>query len=275
MTITLRLIKRRPATAARVLAGLPAGDAAGFLSGIPGRIAADAIGAMNAWSAAQVVGVLDSAAASGILREMDYTRAAQVLRMLAPPARKRLLDNLPRRLSRSFETSLRFPADSVGANMELTLPALTTADTVKDALGLVEQAPRDTAELLFVTDPAHRYVGVIRAVNLLRHPELFTLTDLTDSSCPALLARARLSSVAANAAWDEYCALPVVSRSGELVGAVRRSALARHQTGLDGTGQQPQLVEALLNAMAATSTGLIELLVAGSAAERGRDARGR
>lgn len=274
--ITLGFIKRRPASAARVLATLPPADAAGFLAAIPTRYAAIALARMSPWSAAQILAALESDSSTPLLRELGFADAAKLLRLTRPATRAHLLAQLPQRLRRSFELSLSFPSDTVGANMVTEIATLTLADKPADALALVRRAARDTAELVFVTDDAHRYHAVLRTANLLRHPEYFTLADLLNTRCPALPAQARVQGIAALEAWDEFSQLPVVNRSGELLGALPRRALRLASASGMAAAPAATLANSLVGALSASVAGLAALVAEPSAAkEPAGDADGR
>ena len=134
--LTLGFIRRRPASAARVLASLPPTDAAAFLAAIPARIAALAMGQMNPWPAAQILQQEEAMDGAALIRELEYAVAAKILRLVPPQQRRPLLGELSRRLRRSFELSLSFPADSVGANMTTDIAMVTQADSPAEALEL-------------------------------------------------------------------------------------------------------------------------------------------
>ena len=264
--VTIGFIKRRPASAARALATLAPEDAAAFLDAIPTRFACSAVSRMNPWPASLIVSALESATAAALLRELEFAHAARILRLVSPAARRAPLAELPQRLRRSFELSLSFPADSVGANMTTDIALLTPAEGLADAQDLVRRAPRHTLELLFVTDAQHRYRGVLHAVDLLRHAGHFSLDDLMDADCPAVPAQARVDRIAGLEAWDDFSLLPVVSRSGELIGALPRKAVRRGES-LAGSGAGiPSLGGSLLDAMAVSVTGLAALLTHASPA---------
>ncbi len=258
--LSIGFIKRRPASAARALSSLPPAAAAGFLGAIPTRFAATALGRMSPWPAAQIVRQLDAVAAAAVLRELPYAEAAKILRLAPPDARPALLAELPQRLQRSFELSLSFPTDSVGANMTTEVATLISSDGIAQALELVRRSPRDTTELLFITDAQHHYQGVLRALNLLRHPEFFKLADLIDVNCPTLPAQARIDRIAHLDAWDDFGQLPVVSRSGELIGALPRRALRRIDSSAQLAGGTPSLATSLIGAMTESVTGLAKLV---------------
>ncbi len=272
--LSIGFIKRRPASAARVLASLPPVDAAGFLAAIPTRFSATALGRMSPWPAAQIVRHLDAVAAAAVLRELPYVEAAKILRLAPAADRPALLAELPQRLQRSFELSLSFAADSVGANMTTEVATLMVSDSLAQALELVRRSPHDTTELLFITDAQHHYHGVLRALNLLRHPEYFSLADLVDTNCPTLPAQARLDRIAYLDAWNDFGQLPVVSRSGELIGALPRRALRGQASSAQPVDGTPSLAASLIGALAESVTGLAKLVADDTPTDSG-DANGR
>ncbi len=260
--LTIAYIKRRPASAARVLASLPPEDAAAFLQEIPTRFAVDAVAHMHPWPASLVIQQMGVTSGAAILRELGFADAAKILRLVDPPDRRQFLADLPRRLRRDFESSLAFATGTVGAHMTTTVATLESSESVAAALDLVKQAERGNVEVIFVVDERKRLVGAVTLAALLRHPANTALAELLDTSCTALSAHARLDTVAGLDTWHDYNRLPVVSRRGELIGAISRQALRRADQAAvaDMHTGAPSLAESMTEALAASVMGLVDLL---------------
>lgn len=235
-SLSIAFIERRPAPAANVLSSIEPGDAAAFLDAIPARFAARAISHMGPWHASLVITGMSGASGAAVLKELNYSEAAAILRLLPLDARTRLLNELPGKLRHDFETSLSFPADTVGAHMSMAALTLGRDHTVADAEDLVRQAPGADAGLAFIVDHGGKFAGVVTAAALLRYPAQTALGDMMAVQVAPLSARARLAAVVDVADWDDYTHLPVVSRQKQVIGMLSRK-VARQALNTGHTGE--------------------------------------
>lgn len=264
--LTLSFINRRPAAAARVLASLPAAEAGNFLETIPTRYAVIALNPMNPWPGSQILAELDKVTGAALVRELEFVVAVRMLRLLAADRRRALLAELPRRLRRSLEISLSYSIGSVGASMTTNIPTLVGTDTVADALSQIKRSSQSVGDIVFITNSAHQLLGVVRSLELIRHPAHAVMQELLATDCPTLLAQTRITNIANLEAWSTFASLPVVSRHGELIGALPHRALRRGEQ----TGAAPgrlTLVESLVDVLAVCFAG-IAALVAGAAGDQ-------
>ncbi len=267
LELTIAFIRKRPESAGRVLASMRPAVAAAFLQSIPTRFAIEAIAQMNPRPASMLVEQMDVIAAAALIRDLGFAQASTILRRIDASARDKLLEELPRRLRHDFEMSLAFPGNTVGAHMTTAIATLSENDKTSDALELVKQMERDDADVIFVVDENHRLVGAANVTTLLRRPPSTPLADQLDTSCVALSAYARLDTVAALDAWQDYNQLPVVSRRGEVIGTLSRKMLARSHLleHSDEAATEPSLTESLVGALFMSTVGLIDMLAPFSA----------
>lgn len=276
--LTLAYIRKRPESAARVLASMDAADSAAFLQQIPTRFAIPALACMSPHPASLLLRDVDTTSGAALLRDMEFSRACQVLRMIDDAGRRRLFADLPRRLKRDFENALAFPNGTVGAHMTTAIAALSGTDTVADAIRLIRKTENRTGDVVFIVDDRRRFSGVVPLAALLGAPAGMALADLLDTTCTQLSAYSRLDTVASLDAWHDFSRLPVVTRRGELAGALSRSALRRR-----GDGDAPwaatggaSLVDSMADALIVSIAGMFDLLVSGTGGLRGPgDGHGR
>lgn len=264
LELTVAFIKKRPESAGRVLASMRPAVAGAFLQSIPTRFAVQAIAQINPRSASLLVEQMDVVAGAALIRDLGFAQASTILRRIEPAARNQLLQELPRRQLRDFEMSLAFPSDTVGAHMSTAIATLSEDDKTSDALELVKQMERDHADVVFVVDDKHKLVGAANVTALLRRPVSTPLADLIDRSCVTMSAYARLDSIAGHDAWQDYNQLPVVSRRGEVIGTLSRKMLSRSnlREHLHGEAGEPTLAESMVEALAASTRGVLDLLTA-------------
>jgi len=255
--LSIAFIEKHPAAAARALTAMDREDAAALLEAIPSRFAHHAFTAMPAWSAAVIMSGMQEATVAAVLQRINYLHAAAILRLLDPHRRPGILEAVPRRLKRDFETSLSYPQDTIGAHMTVDIVALDRQHSVQDALQEVRRATHANVEVIYVIDSEKRLAGMVKTAALLRLPGDIALEAAMDSSVEPAPARALMAGVGGLALWGEYAEIPVRSRQGQLIGALPRKALfaqvSDHPADLQG------LAGPLRGALGATLGGLLRL----------------
>lgn len=261
--LTLAFIDKRPESAARVLTSLQVDDAAAFTSLIPTRYAVRLLARSNAKTAALIVKLSDVTAATAILRDMEFSAAAAILRQIPADDREALLSDLPRRQRRNFERSLAFAPGTVGAGMSTSIDVLSENNDVAEALRLKKGNPDSRSDLVFIVDDKRALTGVVSLLSLLQHPKRTVLKEIVDTSCTTVSPQMRLSQTANLNIWYKFSQLPVVSRRGELLGAIfRQSVLSAESTYSDTLGPAVQSITgATLQMMGHGALALAALLI--------------
>jgi Mg/Co/Ni transporter MgtE len=274
--LTLSYLDREPISAARVLEGIGAGDAAAFFDRAPARIISPAVAAMIPWSAARCLESMDPEKASALLRAMNYPDAVSILRLMGAKKRDRLLTFSTRRFTRSFRNSLAYPKDSVGAWMDVGVPAFQKTIRIAELMQALKRQS-SSGNLIFIIDDEKQYFGVVQTAGILHQDENVTLESLADQSIKPLSNRDSLKGCETRADWDQLLLLPVVGRKGNFLGALGKSSLRRALQNQDDVGPKSSaagsVVLQLLMAMPIVCSALGELVV--GSAEVAKPARKR
>lgn len=232
-TLTLAFLSAHPPEAARVLERLPAADAAALFANVPARIGAPVISGMLPAAAARVLNALDREVALSLLSLTGTQAMVAVLRNVSEPHRGSLLTGLPTTISLTARMLLHYPDDSVGAWVDPDIIALSPEQTVATAMERLSESDETLAEQIFLVDAAQQPVGVVAVHELLRVPGSNVLAGIMHKSVAILTASATISGAARRRGWQQSSALPVIDRSGRLIGVLRRAtlerALARHR----------------------------------------------
>jgi magnesium transporter len=264
--LTIAFIDKHPLSAARALSAMDPDDAAAFLETVPTRYAARVMARAGAWPCASIIARMQPADAAAALRELSYQDAAAILRLVQAERRAPILEEAPVKLRRDLELSLSFPEDTVGAHMTTDIAAMERGNTIADMRAQVRRAPGAEADLVYVVNAERRLLGAISAADLLRRSSESSLGDIMDTDIEPISARARLSSVADLEAWNQYAALPVVSRQKHLIGALSRKAAksidAARLAAADTLG--PSIAAAMAEAFVVSVIGLAQLTTQGA-----------
>ncbi len=235
-TLTLAFVSAHPARAARVLERLPAPEAAALFGRMPARAGGPVLAAMLPPTAARVLNGLDDAAALALLTILGAQSAVGVLRHLAEPRRSRLIGGLPTATAVASRLLLGYLEDSVGGWVDPDVIAAAPECSAGEALARVRGGGEAEVEQVYVVDPEQRLLGVVELPVLVRSAETAALASVMRTPLGALSASAPLASAAEHEGWERAAVLPVVERSGRLLGVLRRPTLRRALAQTAGAG---------------------------------------
>jgi Mg/Co/Ni transporter MgtE len=225
--LSLRFVEQHPREAAAVLEAQPPESAAAFLDEIPVRVAALAMASMLPFHAARCLRKLAPESAAALLAQMKAAAGVAMLRQVSERRAEDLIARLPTRRAAALRLMLGYPVTTVGAWMDSRVPLLSDDDTVGSAIRRLRREDWDIETFLHVVDRDRRLCGRIRSGALLRAGVRTPLRALLEPAPATLPARSDLLSARELPAWDDGEALPVVRRSGELIGVLRYAGLQR------------------------------------------------
>lgn len=225
--LTFGFMEFHPRSAADAIENLDPVDAAAFLEDVPGRISAPVLSFAAPWAVASWVELLPPGNAAAIMQHMSYQDATAVLRLVADQPLETLLDELPTLLANRFRRSLTYPEGTVGAWMDPSVPTFSEDTTVAEGLKYLKSKRRLPIPHLIVVGPRKIYAGIVPVSVLLRSAERVPLAQIMDETIEPLPNRALLGSVLKETGWDQYPALPVVGRKGNVLGILPRGSLRK------------------------------------------------
>jgi len=225
-TLTLAFVSSHPPDAARVLEKLPSAEAAALFASLPARAAAPALAAMLPTAAARIVATLEDARALGLLAAAGVQAAVAILRHVAEPRRSRLIEGLSTATAVASRLLLGYPEDAVGAWTDPEIIALSSANTVAEAMARVHSDTDAEAGHIYVVAEDQRLLGLVDLPVLVRAPQATTLAALLRPPVATLPAAMPLQGAAAHAGWKQANSLPVVERGKRLIGVLHAARLA-------------------------------------------------
>lgn len=238
--LSAEFLEAHPVDAARELDRQPPTAVAGLLRDSPSRIVGPVLAEMQPQAAATLLQCFDGDRMRLLLGTMSATGATAILRQLSDDLRNELLRGLPGAMALTCRTLLRFPADSVGARMNLAVPILPDSTTVAEGLRILRTASM-ASDGVMVVDGTRRLSGWCPAVALLRGEAPLPLGALATpmASVPALMpVGAALEAVGPDGS-DVIAVLDVNRQPLGAIGAATLRKLVATQaaagTALDGT----------------------------------------
>jgi Mg/Co/Ni transporter MgtE len=221
---------------------------------------------MSSWAAARCLGHMDPARAALLLAAIPAPQATHLLRLLESDLVRRVLDELPSPLTRAYERSLAFPATSVGAWSDHSMPVFREDDTAQHAVEWLREPHAAGLSHVFVVDRDLRLTGAVPLSALFGASRRTPVAQLMKQPAPRIAVQLPLDAAAKLPGWDEYLVLPVVDERSVVIGGLARSAVRR---GLE-TGSRPEaradrsLVAHLLETLIVTLHGMSITLLPGT-----------
>lgn len=212
-----------PEDAARLLENQAREVAAAFLADLAPEHAARVVDHMAPLSAATCLGAMASPQAVNIVSKLPVTVAARVLRQMPDP--DPLIRALP--VPDAVAKLLRFPEGSAGAVADPDVLTVPDDITVSDAQKHLRQIPERVFRYVYVLDRSTRLVGVLGLGELLAAAGSELVRSVMHRDPVRIMARADLTTVAADPAWLDHDVLPVVDGSRLFLGVIRHRMLRR------------------------------------------------
>jgi magnesium transporter len=224
--LSLAFMRGHPASAARVLEGQSAEQAALVFERAPARIGAGVMAAMLPRQASNCLSSLNDARALELLAAMPMQATVSLLRNLPASRRRALIAGLPTASALASTILLGYSEDALGAWADPEVLMLPAASRAGDAVERIRHTD-SVQPSIYVTDSARALSGVVDLTTLLRAPQASTLASLMHPPPALLMAHAPLAGSAEDPGWALASVLPVVEPGDRLVGVLTRHALAR------------------------------------------------
>ncbi|MGE3509953.1 MAG: CBS domain-containing protein [Vicinamibacterales bacterium] len=213
-------INSHPGDAARVLERLGDAQAAALLEEMPATVTARVLGAMVPTLAAECLQRLAPETAAAALVELSAGYAVVLLRRLDPHRTTAILAMTPVREAGLLSTILAYPPDCAGSMMDSRVFAASESLRVGETLAALRRVHSQLYDDVFVVDPEHRLVGVVRVRDLLSARRKEPLTTVMSRAVSRLSASAPRVAVLNHPGWRQSHILPVVDAGNVLIGAI-------------------------------------------------------
>ncbi|HET9595771.1 MAG TPA: CBS domain-containing protein [Anaeromyxobacteraceae bacterium] len=216
------LAQLHPADLAEIMEDLNRDERAALLSRLDVETAADALEEAPPEITAQLLEDVPPERAADILEEMQPDEAADVLGELPQEAREELLEAMERPEASEVQQLLGWPRDSAGGLMTPDRLQLEPGATVADALAEVRRRADELPLVyeIFLTDRAGKLTGVLTLRDLVLAEPTTPLHRIAREPPATVEPEVRVRAVAGAAAKYNLVSVPVVDRTGVLLGMV-------------------------------------------------------
>ena len=219
-------LERRPDEAARVLEHCSRKEAADLLLHVPPAIAAGVLARVTSRFAADCFVELSPETQLGVVGELSPLVAAALLRHCPSAVREACLDALGAAAATRIRDALGYPRDSAGASASSDALTLFEDQTVERAMDFLGAHPHAVPDHVLVLDRSRRVRGALRTVSLCWAPRGAAVGSLELRAVHVAAARTPLATLVGDRRLDG-APIPVVDRSGALVGVLDQETLRR------------------------------------------------
>ncbi len=223
--ITLDFMAAHPAEAAQLLEQQAPERLTGFVTQIDPGTSARIIAHMTPEVAAACLRAAESAVSVAILSALPVYLSSALLRRMPKAARNVLLDRLPGKLAVPLRLVLGFATDTVGAHADPNALAVGQDATSGSVIALARRAPESLRKYVYVLDARQRLIGTVDARECFLANRTTKIRALAADDPTTLRARATLTEVVDEPAWEQFNVLPVVDRGDAFIGALTRRML--------------------------------------------------
>jgi magnesium transporter len=213
--------------AARVLEQANAQEAAPFLSGLPLEVASQVMSSMSLAAGAENLSLFAMEQAVAAVTELPTSIVASLLRRIDPKLRADLLAELPQERRNQIARLLEHAGGTVGAAVDPEVMAIPSDVTNETARRLLRRRGGLFHHQLYIVDRSRRLLGFVHVRDLVRAAPNQPVSSIMRPATVQLRAATKLASAVSHPAWADMDAIPVVDRTGVLLGILRHRQLRR------------------------------------------------
>ncbi|KAA3662106.1 MAG: magnesium transporter [Calditrichaeota bacterium] len=237
-------ITHHAADAARILEQLRIDETVAFLQEIPNELAMAIFNHLEHYTAVKSLELIGPEKSAAIVEKLPLQVVSVFLRRLNPELRKAILNLVTEKIAVPLRRLLGYPAESAGALADPLVLALPEDISIKEALRRVQKRPEKALYYLYILSRDHILTGVLTLRELMLARPTATISSVMHRSVVRLSAELDFGAILNHPAWQDKHALPVVDKSGILLGAIDYKTLRRIEKG----SERKRLPQHALNA---------------------------
>ena len=189
---------------------------------LPKEPAAEVFVELSSESQEMLIGGFSNAELTEVLEELYLDDAVDIVEEMPASVVIRILDHATPEMRKSINQILKYPEDSAGSIMNMEFLSLKKDMTVSDAFKRIRRIGGDmeTINMLYVTDPRRKLLGVLSVRDLLLAEEDDLIEDLMDPNVVWATTMDDKEDVAQALSRYDFLAMPIVDMENRLVGIV-------------------------------------------------------
>ena len=189
---------------------------------LPKELAAEVFVELESDSQEMLINGFSNTELKEVLDELYLDDAVDIVEEMPASVVIRILDKATPEMRKSINEILKYPEDSAGSIMNMEFMSLKKDMTVEDAFKRIRRigSELETINILYVTDPTRRLLGVLSVRDLLLANEDDIIEDIMDPDVVWARTMDDKEDVAQALNKYSFLALPIVDMENRLVGIV-------------------------------------------------------
>jgi magnesium transporter len=189
---------------------------------LPKELAAEVFVELEPDSQEMLINGFSNTELSEVLDELYLDDAVDIVEEMPANVVIRILDKSNPEMRKSINEILKYPEDSAGSIMTMEFLSLKKDMTVEDAFKRIRRIGGDmeTINILYVTDPHRKLLGVLAIRDLLLADEEAVIGEIMDPNVISVNTLDDKEDVAQSLSKYDFLAMPVVDLENRLVGIV-------------------------------------------------------
>lgn len=189
---------------------------------LPKEIAAEVFVELESDSQEMLINGFSNNELKEVLDELYLDDAVDIVEEMPASVVIRILDRATPEMRKSINEILKYPEDSAGSIMNMEFLSLKKDMTVADAFKRIRRIGGDmeTINILYVTDPRRKLLGVLSVRDLLLADEDDLIEEIMDANVVWATTMDDKEDVAQSLSKYDFLALPIVDMESRLVGIV-------------------------------------------------------
>ena len=189
---------------------------------LPKELAAEVFVELESDSQEMLISGFSNTELKEVLDELYLDDAVDIVEEMPASVVIRILDKATPEMRKSINEILKYPEDSTGSIMNMEFLSLKKDMTVEDAFKRIRRigGELETINILYVTDPTRRLLGVLSVRDLLLAEEDDLIEDIMDPNVVWVSTMDDKEDAAQALSKYGFLAMPVVDLENRLVGIV-------------------------------------------------------
>lgn len=225
-------LNNHPASAIDILQQLDITDLSEFLASLPVTTASALLPYLTPVTAAESLSQLEISQAATLLAKMPNEASVLIMRSIKRDLLTSYYREMPRSAALRLRMQMRYPEALVGSLVDSEVITLQPDQRVVDALRLIRTGKSRVSQQIYIVDSARRLRGYIDLTTLVSNRERIPIARILQKIPLTLNTRTPLHAVDELEAWLKFDNLPVVDRTGNFQGILRREAIFREDHSL-------------------------------------------
>ena len=204
-----------------------------LLKELPFQLATRVLSQMNSYRAAKALEKMELEFAAKLCEKMDLLFVELLIRQFDQTYREQLLNKLSSEKAERIRLKLRYSSDTVGALMNSKVYFLLKDKSVQEAEAIIKKSKELTTSEIYVTDREGKLAGILRLHELLLAKATEKISTIMVQDVPKFLVEESIEPVIKSLVWIDYKAVPVVDKSGLLIGSLQFDDIRKYSMKTD------------------------------------------